>query len=138
MDYFGGIDVSLEQPSVCVVDGKGRIVDSERTGGAGRLVSRPGLALIKDRSRGRAVVTVAVCRAGGVVNLRMEYIQSRSRSHHKGQPYAASDSWTEKLTFRADRGGASATACVRFLRQDREQARVGRTGHTVPFSLSFI
>lgn len=26
MNYFGGIDVSLEQSSVCVVDGKGRIV----------------------------------------------------------------------------------------------------------------
>ena len=26
MEYFAGIDVSLEQSSICVVDGKGKIV----------------------------------------------------------------------------------------------------------------
>ena len=30
MDYFGGIDVSLEQSSVCVVDAKGRIVQEAK------------------------------------------------------------------------------------------------------------
>lgn len=30
MDYFGGTDVSLEQSSVCVVNGKGRIVQEAK------------------------------------------------------------------------------------------------------------
>ena len=47
MDYYAGIDVSLEQSSVCVVDATGKIVceakGGERAGGAGPLFGdRPG------------------------------------------------------------------------------------------------
>src|SRR6516164_5410715 len=46
MEYYAGIDVSLESASVCVLDATGRIVreakGGQRTRGPDRVVSRPG------------------------------------------------------------------------------------------------
>src|SRR5476651_1058207 len=68
MDYYAGIDVSMEYSSVCVVDGTGKIVREDK------VVSEPagligwfgslGLSLTLDADRigGRTFVAMAFCR----------------------------------------------------------------------------
>ena len=69
MEYYAGIDVSLEESSVCVVDGGGRIV------GEAKVASEPaaligwfggsGPRAFADRPGGGAAVAVALRGAGG-------------------------------------------------------------------------
>jgi hypothetical protein len=68
MEHFAGIDVSLKDSSVCVIDAAGRIVREAKVasepaalvawfGGLGLTVTRT------DRAGGRPVVAVAACRS---------------------------------------------------------------------------
>ena len=65
MDYYAGMDVSLEASSICVVERRGKIVRERR------VASEPealigwfrslGLGVVADRSGGWAVVAMALC-----------------------------------------------------------------------------
>src|SRR5712692_3792405 len=62
MEYYAGIDVSLESASLCVVDATGRIVrqGGQRARDPDRMVPWPGARGDADRAGGRTAVAVAV------------------------------------------------------------------------------
>jgi hypothetical protein len=62
MDYYAGIDVSLELASVCIVDANGKIVKETKVDSAGCTFQRPSPFNGLDRPRGRSVVALAPCR----------------------------------------------------------------------------
>lgn len=68
MEYYCGIDVSLEQSSVCVVDAEGLIVQEATVASDPDALiawlSDLESAAFQDRLGGRPAVTVAVCRPG--------------------------------------------------------------------------
>jgi hypothetical protein len=68
MEYFAGIDVSLEQSSVCVVDGGGKIVrEAKVTSEPEALVGffpRAGDRSDSDRAGNGTSVAMAACRLG--------------------------------------------------------------------------
>ncbi len=60
MEHFAGIDVSLEQSSVCVVDGAGRIVRETKVASEPEALVR----FFRDRAGSGASVAMAACRFG--------------------------------------------------------------------------
>ena len=68
MSHYCGIDVSLEQSSVCIIDEKGKIVHEAKVLSepdalvAVLLGARP--AAHPDRAGGWSVVSMAACRSG--------------------------------------------------------------------------
>jgi hypothetical protein len=68
MEHFAGIDVSLEQSSVCVVDGAGKIMCEAKVTSepeALGVLPRSGNWGDSDWDRSRTSVAMAVCRLGG-------------------------------------------------------------------------
>ena len=66
MEHYAGIDVSLEQSSVCVVDATGRIVREAKVPSEPealvRFFGQLGVIVDQDWARGRAAVAMATCR----------------------------------------------------------------------------
>src|SRR5215211_4389600 len=65
MDHFGGLDVSVKETSICMVDDTGRIVKevkvaSEPACSPAEGSGEPHLPLQADRTRSRAVIAMAV------------------------------------------------------------------------------
>ena len=69
MEHFAGIDVSLEQSSVCVVDAAGKIVREAKVASEPEALVRffreLGVAGEPDRAGGRAFVAMAARWPGG-------------------------------------------------------------------------
>jgi hypothetical protein len=67
MDHFGGLDVSVKETSICIVDDTGRIVKevkvSERTCSPAEGSGEPHLPLQADWTGSRAAVAMAVQRS---------------------------------------------------------------------------
>jgi len=74
VERYAGIDVSLELSSVCVVDGRGKIVKEaegrERAGSSCLFLQGTWLSSESDWAWGWAVIAMAACRAdaSGVLN----------------------------------------------------------------------
>jgi hypothetical protein len=67
MDHFGGLDVSLKEISICIVDDTGRIVKEVRVASEPaallKVLRSPLLSLQADWTGSRAVVAMAVQRS---------------------------------------------------------------------------
>lgn len=68
MEHFAGIDVSLEQSSVCVVDGAGKITHEAKVAiepeALVESLSQSGEGSDPDRAGSRSSIAVAVCWLG--------------------------------------------------------------------------
>ena len=65
MDHFAGLDVSVKDTSVCIVDDTGKIIREvkvERAGSAAGDAEKPRLPLQADRAGSRSIVAMALQR----------------------------------------------------------------------------
>ena len=69
MDHFGGLDVSVKETSICIVDDAGRIVTEVKVASEPeallKVFGEPHLPLQADRTGSRAAVAMAVQRSRG-------------------------------------------------------------------------
>ena len=115
MDHFAGLDVSVRETSVCIVDDTGRIVrevkmasepEASATG-----ADEPGLPLQTDRTGSRATVAMALQRA---CRSRLAGDLCRDPAHESGAEGADQQDGPQRCArYRADdaRGALSPGAC---------------------------
>ena len=68
MDHFAGLDVSVKETSICIVDDTGRIVKEVKVASEPeallKVLGNPSLPLQADRTGSRTAVAMAVQRSG--------------------------------------------------------------------------
>ena len=67
MDHFGGLDVSVKETSICIVDDTGRIVKEVKVASEPaallKVLGEPHLPLQADRTGSRAIIAMAIQRS---------------------------------------------------------------------------